>query len=81
LICLSKFTDKKRDLVNPEKCIKADSKSRQIDVQALGEMMQHLMEKGDPSRWSKDVVQFKKWTMTKSAEQIAEVRDFNMPVV
>ncbi|OCK79043.1 hypothetical protein K432DRAFT_426830 [Lepidopterella palustris CBS 459.81] len=68
-------------IANLENCSEIDSKNRRSDVQALGKVMQQLMENGtedrrlglrDPSSWSKDAVDFLSLTMTETAKQLSK---------
>jgi hypothetical protein len=76
-------------LANVHYCLRSDVNSRRSDIRALGELMQELMEvrtEGgrlglrDPSRWSKDAIEFLTLTMTETAEQLAKVCDIQIAI-
>jgi hypothetical protein len=81
-ICVDIPTNENCGPANADNCSKNDSNNKRSDVRALGELMQQLMENGtekgrlglrDPSRWSKDAVEFLSLTMTESAETLSKV--------
>jgi hypothetical protein len=81
-LCVHAAANDKCGSANAEDCCRSDSNNRRTDVRALGELMQQLMENGtekgrlglrDPSRWSKDAVDFLSLTMTESAEKLSKV--------